>query len=310
MPGSPKSMEGNPMRDLPLVASLLFDAPLLVHQTKADTILRAIGPRILDGFELKSEAPPVEKRAEFRGALKRFQSGGYLWERGIAVLPVLGTLVRRGTWLDSMSGMMSYGDISDALAEMMESHEVRAIMLEIDTYGGEANGCFDLSRRIREMMDTYGKPVWAHANEFALSAGYAIACAANEIWIPTTGEVGSIGVVAAHLDVSDADEMSGMKWTYIVAGDEKADGNMHEPLSDRARAKIQADVDALYDLFVDLVSQHRGMEAAKIRDTKARVYRGRDALRTGLADEFGTFDEALYALADHVDELQTKPLRG
>jgi signal peptide peptidase SppA len=292
-------------RDLPLIASLVFDTPLMIHNRKADTILKAIGPRILEGFELAEGDFQKPERHARVGVMRYFSGGGYLGEYGIGVLPILGTLVRRGTWLDAMSGLTSYSEIMAGFDEMMMDSSVRAVMLELDTPGGEAGGVFDLSQHIREVMDYVGKPVWAHANEMAASAGYAIACAANEIWIPTTGEVGSIGVLAAHLDVSEADRMLGERWTYIYAGEEKVDGNMHEPLSDRALETIQSDVDALYDMFVDLVSQNRGIAAEKIRDTKAGMFRGRKAVESGLADEFGTFDEALEALASHVDDLQT-----
>lgn len=298
------------MRDLPLVASLIFDTPLMVHRRKANTILSAIGPRILDGFELRAADIPRQDRQEpmaARGAARYYSGGGYLWNFGIAVLPIVGTLVRRGSWLDAESGLLSYRAILASVNEMLADPAVSGIMLEMDSHGGEANGCFDLARRIRELSEHYDKPVWAHVNECAASAGYAIASAADEIWIPTTGEAGSIGVLAAHIDLSESDKMNGVRWTYIFAGEQKADGNMHEPLSDRARETIQADVNALYSMFIDLVSQHRGIPAKKIRATEAQTYRGRDAIDEGLADEFGTFDEALNAFAEYVDTLQTQP---
>ncbi|RUU95893.1 S49 family peptidase [Mesorhizobium sp. M6A.T.Cr.TU.017.01.1.1] len=292
-------------RDLPLIASLVFDTPLLVHRRKANTILAAIGPRILDGFELTTSDVPKPERAARAGAGRSYRGGGYMSSYGIAVLPILGTLVRRGSWLDSMSGLASYEEIGAAFDEMMLDPAVRGVMLEMDSPGGEAGGCFDLAMHIRATSDLFNKPVWAHANECAASACYALASSANEIWIPTTGEVGSIGVLAAHIDLSEADKLAGQRWTYIFAGEEKVDGNMHEPLSARAQDSIQADVDSLYAMFVDLVSQHRGIAAKKIRDTKARMYRGEDAIESGLANEFGTFDEAVQTFSDHVDELQT-----
>lgn len=292
-------------RDLPLVASLLFDTPLLIHRAKANTILTAIGPRILDGLAVSVSDVPRPEREARAGTGRAFRSGGYMADNGIAVLPVLGTLIRRGSWLDSESGLTSYSALSDAVTEIMYDPAVRGLMLELDSPGGEANGCFDLAAFIRSASEASGIPVWAHVNEVAASAGYAIASAASQIWVPTTGEVGSIGCLAAHVDVSEADKMAGVRWTYIFYGDEKADGNMHEPLSTRARDGVQADVDALGEMFVQLVSQHRGIDAAEIRATEARMYRGVDAVESGLADMSGTFDEALQAFADSVDELQT-----
>ena len=84
------------------------------------------------------------------------------------------------------------------------------------------------------------------ANENALSAAYAIASAADRLYVTRTGEVGSIGVVAVHVDESGADAKAGLAWTFVFAGERKVDGNAHEPLSERASATIQADVDRLY----------------------------------------------------------------
>ncbi|WP_172751201.1 S49 family peptidase [Ensifer sp. LCM 4579] len=178
-------------------------------------------------------------------------------------------------------------------------------MLEIDSPGGEAAGCFDCADFIRDASAASGKPVWAHANEVACSGGYALASAASQIWVARTSEVGSIGVIGAHVDQSEADKKAGVKWTFIIAGEHKAEGNSHEPLNDGALARFQADVDHLMDMFVGTVAQNRGMTTQEIRDTKADIYRGALAVEAGLADEVGTFDEALEAFATHVDEMQT-----
>jgi len=295
--------------DLPHLAASVFNTPLLVHRGKLDTILSAVGPRILTGEPLGSDvraSEPRRDRAAFSGSARRhFSAGGYLAEDGIAVLPVHGTLIRRGSWLDSLSGMTSYGAIMDGVSEILSDGQVRGMMMEFDTPGGEAGGVFDLAEFIRSAAESTGKPVWAHANELAASAGYALASTADRIWLSTTGEVGSIGVVAAHIDMSKADEKAGLKWTYVYAGEEKVDGNAHEPLSDRARDTIADDVDDLYSMFVELVAQNRAIPVADIRATNARVYRGTRALDIGLADDLGTFDEAMQSFALHLDEMQS-----
>ena len=89
------------------------------------------------------------------------------------------------------------------------------------------------------------------------------------VYVTRTGEVGSVGVVAVHLDESGADAMAGLKWTLIHAGARKTDGNPHEPLSPRATADIQADVDHLYDHLVALVAANRGLSADAVRATEA-----------------------------------------
>ncbi|WP_273789895.1 S49 family peptidase, partial [Bartonella sp. ML70XJBT] len=176
--------------------------------------------------------------------------------------------------------------------------------------GGEAGGVFDLVEEFQTLSKQYDKPIWAHANEFACSAAYAIACSASQIWVARTGVVGSIGVVCAHLDQSRADEKHGHKWTFVFEGDHKVHGNPHEPLSDTAQIKIQADCALLYEMFVDLVAQNRPLSAAAIRDTKAETFIGNQALKLGLADAQGTLAQALEALTASINSPPTAIKEG
>src|SRR5690606_12857618 len=133
---------------------------------------------------------------------------------------------------------------------------------ELDSPGGEVGGLFDLVDRLTALREEAGKPLWAVASESALSAGFAIASAADRLYVTRTGEVGPVGVVAIHVDESLADAMAGLKWTLIHAGRKKVDGNPHEPLSAEAFANIQADVDALHAELVGLIARNRHMSAA------------------------------------------------
>jgi ClpP class serine protease len=152
---------------------------------------------------------------------------------------------------------------------------------------------FDLVDQIQAIRSQCGKPIWAVADEAALSAAYAIGCVADRFYVTQTGEVGSVGVVAVHLDESGADSQAGLTWSFIHAGAAKVDGNSHQPLSDTARATLQADVDALYTRFIDLVTKCRKKAPDAIRATEANVYRGDQAVAMGLADKVGTLRVAL-----------------
>lgn len=211
---------------------------------------------------------------------------------GIAVVPVMGPLLARGDWLFALFGGSTYSDVAESIAAAASDPAVRGIIMEIDSPGGEVGTLFDTVDAIAAAKRS-GKPLWAVASESAMSAAYAIASAADRIYVSRTGEVGSIGVVAAHLDVSAADAMRGQKWTLIHAGDRKVDGNPHEPLNAQAAADMQADVDRLYGDLVSLVASNRGMSARDIRATEAAVYRGDRAVKAGLADRVGTMGTAI-----------------
>jgi signal peptide peptidase SppA len=179
----------------------------------------------------------------------------------------------------------------------MSDPSVRGVVLDVDSPGGEVGGLFDLVEQIQAIRDASAKPLWAVANECALSAAYAIASTADQLYVTRTGEVGSIGVVAMHIDESGADAKAGLAWTFVFAGTQKIDGNAHEPLSERARATIQADVDRLYSEFCALVSVNRGLTSEAARGTNAAIYRGELAIRAGLADRMGTLDLAIAEMA-------------
>lgn len=274
------------MTDLPYLASRLYGTPLLIARPKLEVILGVVA-RKLAGDTLATP-PPANVDAGMTGGLQNLE--------GIAILPILGTLVRRSSYIGAASGLTSYHDIEAMAEQAFADPMVKAVLLEIDSSGGEAGGVFDLAQRLRQLAQTSGKPLWAIADEAALSAAYAIACAADRLWLTRTAEVGSIGVVAVHVDESVADAKAGLNYTFLHAGAHKVDGHPHAPLPALVAADIQTDIEQLHAQFIALVAGFRRLSVDAIRDTEARVYRGEAALQAGLADQIGTRAEAITAL--------------
>lgn len=266
---------------LPHMAARIFGAPLLIHRPKLEVILAVLGPRIglsENGTPIPSpttRSPPV--------------AGG-----GIAVLPIYGTLVRRTVGLEAASGLTSYQDIAAQIDTAIADPAVAAIVLDIDSPGGESGGVFDLADRVRAAAQV--KPVWALANDMAYSAAYAIGSAASRFFVTRTGGVGSIGVIAMHADQSVRDAQDGVRYTTVFAGARKNDLNPHEPISDEAHAFLKSEVDRIYGLFVDTVASHRSLSSEAVRATEAGVFFGNDAVAAGLADAVGNFDDVLNEL--------------
>ena len=283
------------MFDLPHVASRVFGTPLMIARAKLEVILGVLGPRFAGG-----RAEPVDP------AVDPAPQTSITVER-IAVVSVIGTLVARSGYLDAASGLLAYGDIGGAIASAMDDPSVRGVVLDVDSPGGEVGGLFDLVDQIRAIKAGTDKPLWAVANESALSAAYAIASTADRLYVTQTGEVGSVGVVAVHVDESGADAKAGLSWTFVFAGESKIDGNAHEPLSARARTTIQADVDHLYVDFCSLVASNRGISSETARRTNAAIYRGNLAVRAGLADRVGTLDLAIAEMAAELDHAISTP---
>ncbi len=267
---------------LPHLATRLFGVPLAIDRPKLDVILSVLGPRV----GLADLAPPGDYTPPPRGPA---HSHGQ-----IAVIPIHGTLVRRTVGLEAESGLASYTAIGDQLDAALADPGVAAILLDVDSPGGESGGVFDLADRIRAAAAV--KPVWAVANDMAFSAAYALASAASRVFVSRTGGVGSIGVIAMHVDQSVKDARDGIRYTAVFAGARKNDLNPHEPISDAAQAQLQAEVDRLYGLFVATVANNRGIAAEAVTATEAGLFFGQDAVAAGLADDVGTFEDALARL--------------
>jgi signal peptide peptidase SppA len=210
---------------------------------------------------------------------------------GVAVIPVVGLLTKSASFLTSFFGTVSYESIGDTIAEAVDDPNVKSILLDIDSPGGEVSGLFDLVDFIYESRSI--KPIYAIADDDAFSAAYAIASAATKIFVNRTSGVGSIGVIATHVDVSEFDKKEGIKYTTIFAGDRKNDLSLHEPLSDDATADLQKEVDRLYGMFIATVARNRNISTAQIKATQAATYFGADSLSLGLADEIADFRKCL-----------------
>jgi signal peptide peptidase SppA len=282
------------MTSLPRIASRVFDTPLLMARAKLETIMGVLMPRF-QGASL----PP---------ATSSDSGDSQTTSDGIAIIPVFGTLVQRATGLEAQSGLTSYASVAEQFKSALQDVRVKGIVLDIDSPGGEASGVFDLAAQIYAARKT--KPIYAVADEEAFSAAYAIAAAASKIFIPRTGGVGSIGVIAVHLDQSKADEQDGLQYTAIYAGARKNDLSPHEPLSDPARQMLQAEVDRVYEVFVSDVAQMRGLSTDAVKAMEARLYFSQDAVKAGLADETGTLNDALGAMAKSLNRTAIpRPLR-
>ena len=166
----------------------------------------------------------------------------------------------------------TYGRIRKQVDQAVAAQNVRGILLDIDSPGGEVAGLFDLADYIFEARAA--KPIWAIANDDAFSAAYAIASGADRIAVTRTGGIGGIGVIAVHVEYSKMDERVGVKWTPVYSGERKADYIDSEPLNDTARTLLQTEVDRLRELFVETVSRNRGVSPEAIRDTEAGAFFG------------------------------------
>lgn len=281
------------------IAQRVFNTPLMVDPVKALAFLTGLGPRItgqdisIEGLEIAAEdrnTATLPARASLFGddlTSRKARNGGqpFTVVDGIAVIEIAGTLVHRGAWIGQSSGLTSYEGIAAQLQAALADPAIRGIALDIDSFGGEVAGAFDLADRIRAARAQ--KPVHAFVADHALSAAYALASQADRIILPRTGAVGSIGVVAMHSDMSGALDQKGIAVTLIHAGARKVDANPYQPLPEAVRDRIAGELEDLRQLFAETVAEGRGRRLDTLRalGTEAAVFRGEAAVFAGLADE-------------------------
>lgn len=270
----------------PNVVRAVFDRPWLITRERLETITDILEMRAA-GLRFTKDEIQAHVGAARRDRQKAVATGA------VAVIPIYGVIMPKATVMSEYSGGTSVEGLQQSLRQAMGDPNVSSILLDIDSPGGSVDLIPEFAAEVAASAKR--KPIVAIANTDANSAAYWIASQASELVATTSGVVGSVGVVAAHQDVSAAMERMGVRITYIHAGDHKVDGNPYEPLGEEARAYIQSQIDAYYRMFVQAVAKGRGTTTADVLENygQGRVLMARDALERGMVDRVETISETL-----------------
>jgi signal peptide peptidase SppA len=263
--------------------------PWAILQEKLSEIQTVLETRSRGEFVSDAQvAAAIGSRKEI-GAIKRQSS--------IAVVSMYGTIVQRANIFTQSSGGVSTEQFGAVMEELVADDEISAIVIDVDSPGGNTAGVPELAAKIMAMRSQ--KKIVAVANSMMASAAYWIATAASELVAAPSALIGSIGVLAMHVDNSKALEEDGKKVTLISAGKHKTDGNPYEPLSDQAREGMQSLVDSYYDLFVSAVAQQRGVNVDQVKSGfgQGRVVLAAEAMRLGMVDRVETMEQTLQRLS-------------
>lgn len=211
---------------------------------------------------------------------------------GVGVISIHGTLVNNKAWYNQLLGNSSYPEIREALIHAATDKDVKAIALDIQSGGGMVSGAMDTAELIAQ-IDTNVKPVYAFSDSHMQSAAYWLGSSARSIEVGPTAEVGSVGVLLVHKEVSKALENEGIKATVIRSGKYKALGASVEPLTQEGRETLQAQVDQVNKIFVDYVAKARktSADAFEASAGQGRVFIGQAAVDAGLVDGITSFDK-------------------
>jgi ClpP class serine protease len=280
--------------NFPLLAQRLFNVPLAITPGKVEMIMAALAERVGMATLTRPTGEVVMLADVDIDSAPQAQYRPYQVVEGVAIIPVEGTLVQKLGSMRPWSGMTGYDGTRALLSLAMDDPDVRAIMFDVDSPGGEVAGCFDLVDAIYGARGV--KPMWSILSEHAYSAAFAIATAADRVIVPRTGGTGSVGVICAHVDFSKALSAAGVNVTLITYGDHKADGNQYQALPKEVLARYQADIDRMGGLFCETVARNMGMSTAKVRSTQAATYMGAAGVDVGFAHAVMAPDEAFRSL--------------
>ncbi len=182
------------------------------------------------------------------------------------------------------------------IAKAADDRRVAALIIRIDSPGGTVVGGESLFRQLRQLAEK--KPVVAVMGEVAASGGYMVALAADHILAREGTITGSIGVILQTTDVTGLLSKLGITTESIKSAPLKAVPSPFEPLTEEGRAATRTLVADMFDMFVGMVVERRGIEreqALKVAD--GRVYTGRQARALNLIDAIGGENDALDWLA-------------
>lgn len=216
----------------------------------------------------------------------------------IGVVSIRGPLTNKDAWYNEYIGVTSYNAIREALIHAAQDPAVEQILLEIDSGGGAVAGVADTANLIRMVNDQF-KPVIAFTDGTMASAAYWMGSSAGKVYASKTAMVGSIGVIATHMEQSKALKDAGIGVTVIRSGKFKALVNGVEPLTAAAEAQLQAHLDEVYKVFVQHIAEMRNVsyDLADSQMAQGREFMGASAVGAGLVEGVTSYDNLFNTLS-------------
>ncbi|QRL05339.1 S49 family peptidase [Vreelandella venusta] len=211
---------------------------------------------------------------------------------GVAVIPVTGPIFRHANLMTEISGATSTGSLATDIQAALDNSAVSALVLDIDSPGGEATGINELSEMIFSARGK--KPIKAYVGGMGASAAYWIASAADQVVVDDTAQLGSVGVV---LNLRKREDKSGEKTYEIVSSN--APNKRPDLDTESGRAQLQNRTDELANVFLDKVARNRGIPREEVNDRfrQGGIATGALAVEAGMADRLGSLEGLIAELA-------------
>lgn len=258
----------------------------------------AIEPTFLEN-SIKEKTAVLQNTVLLNALFSQAKPKAAAVQNGVAVINIESPIYRKSSW---WLGGITHKEIKAEIQKALDNEEVKAIFYNIYSPGGSVAGTQELAAFIKEASSK--KPSCAFVDGMCCSAAYWLASATGKIYAAESAELGSIGVVLMHRDYSKVYEKWGVQYTYITAGSKKSVGASEIPLSDEDKEYLQNQVNGIYDVFLENISQNMGLDLNKKTEwADGRVFLGKDAVNLGLVSKIvKTKEEAMTLLLEETKE--------
>ncbi|MGM8213168.1 signal peptide peptidase SppA [Virgibacillus sp. W0430] len=179
---------------------------------------------------------------------------------------------------------------------------IDGIILQVNSPGGGVVESAEIYEKIVEIQTEHEKPIYVSMGNTAASGGYYIAAPADKIVAHPATITGSIGVIMESINFADLAEKYGVDFNTIKSGEFKDIMSASREMTDEERQILQTMIDEIYNDFVDVIVDGRGMTEAKVRELgDGRIYTGKQAVNNGLVDDLGTLDDTINMMIEDYD---------
>ncbi|OIO46201.1 signal peptide peptidase SppA [bacterium (Candidatus Gribaldobacteria) CG10_big_fil_rev_8_21_14_0_10_37_21] len=177
--------------------------------------------------------------------------------------------------------------------------KIKAIILEIDSYGGSPVGAEEIAKALKNAK----KPTVVLIREAGVSAGYWVATGANRIFASKNSDVGGIGASMSYVDNVKQNQKEGFTYNQLSSGKFKDAGDPNKTLSSEEVNLFMRDINILHQNFIKTVAENRSLDIEKVKGiADGSTMLGEMALENGLIDQIGGLPEAMEYLKSQIKE--------
>lgn len=209
--------------------------------------------------------------------------------------------------VDLTGTIISSREIVSELQTVAENRSVKAIVLRVDSPGGGVAASQEIYEEVKSVSDTI-KPIVVSMGSLAASGGYYVSCGATRIVADPGTITGSIGVIAMFPNYAKLMTKLGLQMDVIKSGKYKDSGSPFRAMTEQDKKYFQGVVENSFEQFLHVVAENRKLPIDKLKKfADGRVFTGEQALKLGLIDTLGSFEDAI-KIAAHLGGIKGKPV--